>query len=140
MRPEQRPPTVAIAASLLYLLVVFVPYVAFDGAEPGVLEAYYGSFGVVGPQYLSLLVVVAIVLFAAGRQLRTEPDYVAGLTLVLGVVLVVFVLLWSVAVTDDVAAAMSESTVDEYHRWAVLATSLAVPVCAAWYARTLELL
>lgn len=139
MRPDQRPPTVAIVASLLYLLVVFVPYVAFDGAGPGVLEAYYGTFGVVGPQYLSLLVVVALVLFAAGRELRTEPDYVAGLTLVLGVVLVVFVFLWAVAVTDDVATALSGSTWDGYHRWVVLATSFAIPICAAWYARTLEL-
>lgn len=140
MRPEQRPPTVAIAAALLYLLVVFVPYVASGDAEPGVLEAYYDAFGVVGPQFLSLLVVVAIVLFAAGRELRTEPDYVAGLTLVIGVVLVVFVALWSIAVTDDVATGLSDAAWVEYHRWLVLACSLAIPLSAVWYARTLELL
>ena len=139
MRAEQRPPTAGIVACVLYLLAVFVPYLLLTEAERAGFDAYYTQFGVAGPQFLALLVVVAIVLFAAGREVRTEPDYVAGLTLVLGFVLTLLVLVWTLAVTEDFVASIGEAAWLEYHRWVVLLTSLAIVACSAWYARVLSL-
>ncbi|GAB3016892.1 DUF7548 family protein [Natronobiforma cellulositropha] len=139
MRAEQRPPTAGIVACLCYLLVVFVPYLALTETERAGLETYYSAFGVAGPQFLALLVVVATVLFAAGRELRTEPDYAAGLTLVIGMVLTLLVLVWAVSVPEDVVASIGEVSWLEYHRWVVLATAVLLTACSVWYARALAL-
>lgn len=139
MRVEQRPPTAGIVACVLYLLAVFAPYVALSEAELSGFGVYYNDYGIAGPQFLSLLAIVAIVLFAAGRELRTQPDYVAGLTLVLGFVLTLFVLLWAVSVPEDVVASIGEAIWLEYHRWGVLVLSAAVVGSSVWYARTLSL-
>lgn len=139
MRPEQRPPTVGIVAAVSYLVAVFLPYVALSGVETAALPAYY-DFGIAGPQFLAVLPLVGIILFAAGRERRTEPDYVAGLTLVLGAMLAVFVAIWALSVPENVVLSIGEATWLEYHRWLVLLTALAMVACSLWYAKSLELL
>lgn len=138
MRPEQRPPTAGIVASLSYLFAIFGPYLILSEEETAALPAYY-DFGVAGPQFLAILPLVGLVLFAAGRQQRTEPDYIAGLTLVLGMVLTAFVAIWAVSVPQNVILSIGEASWLEYHRWLVVLAALAMVACSLWYAKSLEL-
>ena len=139
MHAEQRPPTAGIVAAVAYLVVVFAPYLLLPDAEAAGLPVYY-DYGVAGPQYLSLLAVVAVVLFAAGREARTEPDFAAGILLVLGFVLALLVTLWAVLVPADVVLGLGEATWLEYHRWLAVVTAVGVFLAAGWYARVLGLL
>lgn len=139
MRAQQRPPTAGIVSCLCYLLAVFAPYVLLEGPELDGLAVYYNQFGIAGPQFLAALALVGIVLFAAGREARTQPDYAAGLTLVLGVVLTLFAFGWALAVPEDVVLSIGEATWLEYHRWVVVAAGAAIAASSAWYARTLGL-
>lgn len=139
MRAQQRPPTAGIAACVCYLLAVFAPYVLLDSSELAGFDLYYNGYGIAGPQFLAALALVGIVLFAAGREARTEPDYAAGLTLVLGFVLTLFVLGWALAVPEDIVLSIGEATWLEYHRWLVAACAGAIVASSAWYARALGL-
>lgn len=139
MRAQQRPPTAGIVACLCYLLAVVAPYLLLEGPAAAGLNTYYGDYGIAGPQFLAALPLVGIVLFAAGRQARTRPDYAAGLTLVLGAVLTLFVLAWALAVPADVVSSIGEATWLEYHRWLLVACAGAVVAASAWYARVLGL-
>ncbi|MCU4750867.1 hypothetical protein OB919_02535 [Halobacteria archaeon AArc-curdl1] len=137
MRPVARPPTLGIIASLAYGIIAIAPYVFLE-VDSTVIDVYY-DVSLAGPQFLSLLAVVAFVLFAAGRQGRTEPDTVAGLTLVLGVVLTVLTLAWAVAVPTELVLEGGDVTWFEYHRWVAVVVAALVPVAAAWYTRVLGL-
>ncbi|MFC7215129.1 hypothetical protein ACFQO4_13715 [Saliphagus sp. GCM10025334] len=136
MYPHQRPPTLGVVAALAYVFAALAPYVLLE-AETGVLEVYYAA-GIAGPNLLSLFALVAVVLFAAGRQARTEPDLVAGVTLVLGLVLFAVTALWAVSVPENV---VFEPGADwfVYHRWLTTAISAVIPAAAVWYAWTLDL-
>ncbi len=138
MRPEQRPPTVGIVAALSYVLLAFAPYVLLPETETPGLAIYY-DYGIAGPPFLTLLVVVAVVLFAAGRERRTEPDFVAGLVIVLSAVLSLLVFVWALAVPESVVTGLGEALWLEYHRWLLVLTSLATLACSVWYARVLSL-
>lgn len=139
MRAEQRPPTVGIVAACGYLVTVFTPYVALSSAEAAGLEVYY-SFGIAGPHVLALLSLVAVVLFAAGRQDRTDPAFASGLTLVIGIVLTLLVLGWAIAVPEDVVGSLGTGDWLEYHRWVLVVCAFGVAVSSAWYARALSLI
>ncbi|WP_312909157.1 DUF7548 family protein [Natronosalvus caseinilyticus] len=136
MHPHQRPPTLGIVAALAYAAVALAPYVLLE-VETSVLEEYYAA-GLAGSNLLSLFALVAVVLFAAGRQTRTEPDLVAGVTLVLGLVLLLVTAQWAVSVPESV---VFEGGVDwfVYHRWLTTAISALVPAAAGWYALVLDL-
>lgn len=138
MRADQRPPTVGILAALSYVVLVVLPYLTLSEREVGGVAFYY-SHGIAGPQFLSILALVAIVLFAAGRQRRTEPDYVAGLTLVLGAVLAILVLGWAVSVPESVVAGLGTAAWLDHHRWLLSTAALAMVASAVWYARALSL-
>ncbi len=139
MRVEQRPPTVGIAAAIGYLLVVFLPYVLLSSSEVAGLEVYY-SFGIAGPQLLSLLALVAVVLFAAGRQNRTDPVIICGITLVVGIVLTLLVLGWAIAVPEDVVGSLGTADWLEYHRWLAVVFAALIAASATWYVRALSLI
>lgn len=136
MRAEQRPPTAGIVAAVCYLALVALPFLALSGPEAAGIRIYY-DYGIAGPHFLSLLAFVGIVLFAAGRQGRTEPDYAAGIAIVLGIVLALLVLGWAIAVPEEVVASLGESDWLEYHRWLVLLSAIGVAASGAWYARSL---
>ncbi|MFP8955758.1 hypothetical protein ACLI4Y_03445 [Natrialbaceae archaeon A-CW3] len=138
MRPHQRPPTLGIVAAVAYVIAAFVPYFVLE-APAGVLEFYYAA-GLAGPQVLSLFAFVAIVIFAAGRQQRSEPELVAGLTLILGLVLAVVTLHWAVSVPTNVILEAGDVTWFEYHRWVTLLLAAVIPVASLWYARELDVL
>ncbi|MFP8891364.1 hypothetical protein ACLI4U_16590 [Natrialbaceae archaeon A-CW2] len=138
MRPVARPPTLGIIAALAYGIIAIAPYVFLE-VDSTVIDVYYDA-SLAGPQFLSLLAVVALVLFAAGRQGRTEPDTIAGLTLVIGVVLTVLTLTWALAVPTEIVLEAGDVTWFEYHRWGAVAAAATIPAAAAWYTRVLGLL
>ena len=138
MRAVQRPPTAGIVAAVTYIVLVFAPYVLFAVEDTNEIALYY-DFGIAGPQYLSLLAAVGVILFAAGRERRTEPDLVAGLTLVLGLVLTIFVAIWAVSVPEDIVFALGDAAWVEHHRWLVVLAAAGLVVASLWYVRALEL-
>jgi hypothetical protein len=94
--------------------------------------AYYGS-GVVNPLVGGLLALVTIIVFAAGREGRSEPDFAAGAALMFGLFVFVILLAWGMTARID-AVVLSGN-----HRWVTAGLALVAPVGAVWYARSLGL-
>jgi len=139
MNRLQRPPTVGIVGCLLYLALLALPYLLI-GTESGSGVASYYGMGAINPLVSGLLALVALIILAAGRSGRTEPDLAAGIGIALGVFLVGITGLWAVTVPRSLVLGLSANTLIEHHRWVVVATALAVPVAAGWWARELDLL
>lgn len=132
------PPTVGIVGAFATALVVLTPYVALTGEDATALGPYYGS-GIVGPNVVGLFAAIALVIFAAGRQGRTEPDTVAGAALVVGGVTFLAAVAWTL--TADTEIAMNTSATWLPHlRWILVATTAALPASALWYADVLGVL
>lgn len=127
------PPTVGVAAALVVLGVLAIPFLVVDTAAAA---TYYGG-GDVNGLGVGLFALIAIVVFAAGREERSDPQLVAGATLALGTFAVVLAVLWSVSVPTGLITQLSTLTVLVYHRALLVAATAAMPVSAAWYARTL---
>jgi hypothetical protein len=137
MTAERTPPVAGIAASVLVLAVVFGPYLVLAGGELAGLRAYY-SHGLVGPWAVSLLALIAVVAFAAGRENRTDPITVAGGTLVFGFVAFVISLAWAASVPGALVLQIGTADWLQYHRWLLVAASAAVFASAGWYVRALD--
>lgn len=130
-RSRQIAPLTGVAACLLVLGVIAVPYLLTDSSTASL---YYDS-GLLHPFVAGLLAVVLIVVLAAGRQERTDPALAAGIALTLGLFMVLLTVAWALTMRVDIAGA---SLTD--HRWMLVAVTVTVPVTAAWYARSLGLL
>jgi hypothetical protein len=122
-------PLVGIVGCLGVLGGLAYPYAA-GGAGVG---AYYGS-GPVNPLVAGLLAVVAIIVFAAGRQGRTDPSFAAGAGLVFGLAIVLVLLAWGTTARLDAVA------ISQWHRWATAGVGVLVPAGGIWFARSLNLL
>ncbi|WP_136716034.1 DUF7548 family protein [Halorientalis salina] len=124
-------PLVGIVASLGFLVTLGVPYVLADSASA--VGAYYTS-GAVNPLLAGLFALVTIIVFAAGREGRTDPELAAGVALALGAFMTIVAVAWALTVRVDVIAIQTS------HRWIVVAVSAIVPVSGAWFARALGVL
>jgi hypothetical protein len=125
-------PTVGIVASLLLLLVGFVPAVIVEANGVG---AYYAS-GPVGLPAVGFLALLAVVVFLSGRQGRTDPATVAGFTVVLGVAVTLLAVLWAVSIDPTVLFSFpAEYAWLAWHRWAVPVVAAGVLVGGALYSR-----
>ncbi|TSD14320.1 hypothetical protein DP107_08715 [Haloglomus irregulare] len=133
MKGTKTAPTAGIVGCLLVLAVLVWPYLQ----EPAsVVSAYYGS-GAVTPLAAGLLAFVSVIVFAAGREERSDPALVAGAVLVFGGFVAVTGVLF--ALTARVDALGGASALLTYQRW-LLATAGLVPLASAgWYARALRL-
>jgi len=131
-------PTLGIVGAVATAVVVLLPYVAVTGQDAGAVGPYYGS-GVVGPNVIGLFAAIALVAFAAGRQGRTEPDTVAGATLVLGRVTLVAALAWALTADTEIAQSTAATWLPTL-RWALVATTALLPASALWYADALGVL
>lgn len=135
-------PTAGIVACLLVLAVLALPYLLVErGAGVG---AYYAA-GVVPPFVVGLFALVCVIVFAAGREERSDPALVAGASLAFGLFTVLVSALWAATVPESVVLQLGEvsglaATLLEAHRYLLVAVGAAVPASAAWYARTLGLL
>ncbi len=136
MEDTRLAPTVGIVASLLVLVALAVPYVVV--AAGSAVATYYAA-GTLNPLVVGLFAVVAVIVFAAGREERSSPDLVAGAALVLGVFMVVLTAAWALTVPESLVQQLSTQTLLQYHRIVLVAVSLAVPLSAGWYARALRI-
>lgn len=130
-------PTLGIAASLAVIAALAAPFALAETAAD--VWLYYGG-GDVNPLVAGLFALVAVIVFAAGREGRTEPDMAAGVALVLGLFVVVLSALWALTVPWEFVTGFSATDLGENHRWLLVAVSLPVPASAAWYARALGVL
>ncbi|WP_255196811.1 DUF7548 family protein [Halorarius litoreus] len=135
-------PTVGIVGCLLVLLVLTIPYLLV--AESSAVGAYYGA-GAITPLAGGLFALVGVIVFAAGREERSDPSLVAGAGLVFGLFIFLISALWAVTVPASVPLQLGSldglaATLMELHRWLLAVVALLVPVSAAWYARTLRLI
>lgn len=127
MEQARLAPLVGIVGCLGTVAALVYPYLAADGS----VATYYGS-GVVNPLVAGLLAAVTVIVFAAGREDRTDPDFSAGAGLVFGAFATVIVLLWALTVRVDALE------ITNLHRWVAVVVAATVPAAGAWYARTLD--
>lgn len=127
-------PTAGIAACVIVLGVLAVPYLLAPAEQ---VTAYYTT-GAITPLAAGLFALVGIIVFAAGREERSDPALTAGVALVLGGFTLAISLAWALTARVDVL--VSPGVVVPNQRWLLAATSALVPASAGWYARALGLL
>lgn len=130
MRRDELASAVAAAAALAVVVLVVLPYLLLDAAEVG---TYY-SVGPLSPAFVAVLAAVAGVALLAASRGRSDPAFVAGLGVVLGLFMTVLAGAWAVA-AGGVVGGLTTGAAFEYHRWAVAFASLAVLGAAGWFAR-----
>jgi len=135
----ETPASVGIGFAALYAIATLVPYVA-GGVPGGALRTYYAAFGPVGPPYIAVLALVALIVLAAGRQGRTEPDAAAGVALVLGLLVVVLTSMWAFGGVEELVGSLSEAAWLEYHRWVLLVGGVGVLGGSLWFADAIGVL
>jgi preprotein translocase subunit Sec61beta len=128
-------PTAGIAACLAVILVLAIPYAIIDSNAVG---TYYSS-GALNPLFAGLFAIVGIIIFAAGREKRSDPELTAGIGLVFGVFVLGYTIFWAVTVEIGVVYTLTSVSTFRYHRYVLPLTALAIPLCAIWYARALRL-
>jgi uncharacterized membrane protein len=126
-------PAVGIVGCLLVLAVLVWPYLLETAAS---VSAYYAS-GTVTPLAAGLLAFVSIIVFAAGRQERSDPALVAGAALVFA--LFVFLIALSFAFTARVDVLGGASASLSSQRWLLAGVAVLPLAGAGWYARALGL-
>jgi hypothetical protein len=133
MDPVERPPTAGIVACLLVLATLAWPYLS----EPvAAVSAYYATAAIT-PLAAGLLALVAVIVFAAGRQGRSDPELVAGAGLVFGLFIAGIGLSFAFSARIDVIG--GSSALLSYQRWVLAGAALLVPLTSVWYARVLRL-
>ncbi|PSP90585.1 hypothetical protein BRC90_01365 [Halobacteriales archaeon QS_4_69_34] len=130
-------PLLGIAGCLAALGALATPYALV--ADASAVGVYYAT-GAINPLLAVLFCAVSVVVFAAGRQGRTDPALAAGVALVFGVCIALVAAAWALTVPESVVFQLSEAAALATHRWALVAVSLSVPAAGAWYARALGLL
>jgi hypothetical protein len=132
MRVDRAAPLVGIVACLATVVAMLAPYVLL--VDPGTgLDLYYAS-GPTGAGVVGFLALVAVIVFLAGRQGRTDPDVAAGITVVVGLSMLGLALVWATTIDPSNVYSFTASWM-EYHRWLVVAGSGVVAAAAVAYAR-----
>ncbi|GAA0201777.1 DUF7548 family protein [Haladaptatus pallidirubidus] len=126
-------PKVGIVSCLVVLLLLSLPYFLAPATAVG---AYYGTIPV--PVHLldTFFALVAIIAFGSGLKNRSDPATVAGVALVLGAFMAVITLWWAVVTPADTLVEAARMDSLSGHRWAFALVTLAVPISAGWYARS----
>jgi hypothetical protein len=134
MNARKAAPTLGIAACLAVLAVLVWPY-AVESAES--VGAYYAS-GAITPLAAGLFALVSVIVFAAGREGRSDPATVAGVVLVFGLFIVLITVAFAFTARVDVLGGSSPFI--SWQRWLLVATGVLVLLSGGWYARSLRLL
>lgn len=129
-------PMVGIITCVSVMLVLAVPYVLLS---PGAVSTYYAT-GAFNPLFAGLFALVCVVIFAAGRSQRSDPALAAGVCLVFGLFIAGFTTVWAVTVPESLVFSYPTNAAFEYHRYVLVLVSLAIPISAAWYTRSLKLI
>ena len=136
MDGQRLAPTVGIVASILVVVVLVAPFAALESTT--IANSYY-ALGALNPYVVGLFALVTLIVCAAGREERTDPQTAAGVALAFGVFAAIAALLWAVTVDVEVLFSLTTVAELEYHRWVLTALAFALPASAAWYARALRL-
>lgn len=128
-------PTVGIAACLAVILVLAIPYAFID---PTAVSTYYSS-GAVNPLFAGLFAIVGVIIFAAGREERSDPELTAGIGLVFGIFILGYTIIWAVTVEVGVVFTLTSVTAFQYHRFVLALIALIIPLSSIWYTRALKL-
>lgn len=132
MNEAELPPTIGIVVCLGVIAVLAWPYLR---APVGTVGTYYAT-GLVTPLIAGLFALVGVIVFAAGREGRSDPPLVAGVGLVLGLFIFFISLGWALTSRPDVIQAPGAMLPRQ--RWVLVGVALLVPLASAWYARELE--
>ena len=130
-------PTLGIVSCLLVLCVLAIPYLVVGDATT--VNFYYAE-GAIDPLVTGLLCATAIIVFAAGRQGRTDPGIAAGVAVAFGVFVALVAVVWALTIPEQVVLQLSRNAFLEYHRSALVVASAGVLTSGLWYARVLSLL
>ena len=131
-------PLVGIVGCLLYAGLLVVPYLLVRTSPGTAVGTYYGT-GAINPFVGGFFALVAVIVLAAGREGRTEPDFAAGVALVLGLFIAGIAALWATTVPIEVVVGMDAPQYMTNHRWALVGASVVVPLSGGWWASTLGL-
>ena len=126
-------PLVGILGCVGVLGTLAYPYAVSDVG----VGAYYAS-GPVTPLAAGLLAAVGVIVFAAGREGRSDPSVAAGAGLVFGLFIVLISVVWAFTARVDVLGGAAASLSSQ--RWVLAAVAVLPLASAVWYARTLRLL
>jgi hypothetical protein len=134
-------PLVGIVGCLLYAGLLVVPYVLVPESAGTAVGLYYDSGGI-NPIVGGFFALIAVIVFAAGRERRTDPGFAAGAALVLGLFMTGIALLWAVTVPAGVVpgVGIEAPTYLSVHRWVLSAAGGLVSVAGGWWASRLGLL
>ncbi|MDZ7746247.1 MAG: hypothetical protein U5K28_06970 [Halobacteriales archaeon] len=136
------PPTVGIGAALVVLGLLAAPYLLIT--EASAAGTYYGA-GAVTPLIAGLFALVSIIVFAAGREDRTDPAIAAGVGLVFGTFATLIALVWAISVPGSLVSSLGtvrgpSTTFLELHRYLVVVATAAIAASGGWFAHKLGLL
>lgn len=129
MNKERAAGWLGILASIALVILTFLPYVVGRTAAVG---AYY-AVGFGSPLLAALFALIAIIAFAAGLYRRSDPALIAGVTVVLGLFILLLAVTWAVAVTPELIGGVTAIDAARHHRWLLVGVSLAITVAAATY-------
>ncbi len=132
-------PLVGIVACLLYAGLLVVPYLLVRTSPGTAVGTYYGT-GELNPAVGGLFALVALIVFAAGREGRTDPGFAAGVSLVLGLFMCAIAFVWALTVPFEVVVGIDAPRYITAHRWALGAVGAVVLLAGGWWAATLDLL
>lgn len=132
-------PLVGIVACLAYAGLLVVPYLLVRTSPGTAVGLYYGTGGI-NPSVGGFFGLIAVIVFAAGREDRTDPGFAAGVSLVLGLFMCGIALLWAVTVPVEVVVGMDAPQYLSVHRWVLSVAGALVPAAGAWWASTLGLI
>lgn len=132
MDDERTAATLGTAACLLTAAAVAAPFFLLPADVAGQVSDYYAT-GAVTPYAPGLLGLIGAIVFASGRERRSDPDLVAGVTLAIGVVSLVVALEWALAFRPDLVASTEALEFMSTHRWSVPAGALLETLAAVWY-------
>ena len=119
-------------ACVVLLVVLAAPFALLE--QPGTgLSVYYQS-GPVGAAASAFLAVIGIVVFLSGERGSADPVTVAGIAVTLAGGLALLTVWWALAVDPENVLSFTAAWMG-WHRWVVLAVSLAVFASAVGYAR-----
>lgn len=133
MDGERTAATVGTAACLLTAGAVATPYLLLSGNAVQYVGWYYAA-GPVNPLAVGLLGLLGAIIFAAGRERRSDPDLVAGIMLSVGLFSAGVAALWATGFDPGGIDSTAALEFMDVHRWSVLAGGVAELVAALWYA------
>lgn len=134
-------PLVGAVACVVTVALITAPYLLVD--QSTAVDTYYAA-GVLTPWAVALLALVGVIVFAGGREERTDPPTAAGAGLALGGFAAAVAVAWASTVPASTAqqfgtASDTVATFLSWHRFLVAAAAVAIPASALWYARALRL-